>query len=168
NLAELSEAGMFREDLYYRLNVLTLSIPPLRKRSNDVAPLLDLFVTKHAQQLGIDKPGLDDGLVDALASYQWPGNMRQLDNMVLRALTEMDGHLLKAEHFNLPQPQSVGGGSATLNIDGSLDEIMRDYESQVLERLYQSFPSSRKLAKRLNVSHTSIANKLRDYGIRKN
>ncbi|MHC6800215.1 TyrR/PhhR family helix-turn-helix DNA-binding protein, partial [Vibrio antiquarius] len=100
--------------------------------------------------------------------YQWPGNMRQLDNMVLRALTEMDGGILNAEHFNLPQPQSVGAGSATLNIDGSLDEIMRDYESQVLERLYQSFPSSRKLAKRLNVSHTSIANKLRDYGIRKN
>ncbi|MFB1097114.1 transcriptional regulator TyrR [Vibrio diabolicus] len=168
NLAELSEAGMFREDLYYRLNVLTLSIPPLRKRSNDVAPLLELFVAKHAQQLGIDKPEFDDGLVDALANYQWPGNMRQLDNMVLRALTEMDGGILNAEHFNLPQPQSVGAGSATLNIDGSLDEIMRDYESQVLERLYQSFPSSRKLAKRLNVSHTSIANKLRDYGIRKN
>ncbi|MHC6804359.1 sigma 54-interacting transcriptional regulator, partial [Vibrio antiquarius] len=86
NLAELSEAGMFREDLYYRLNVLTLSIPPLRKRSNDVAPLLELFVAKHAQQLGIDKPEFDDGLVDALANYQWPGNMRQLDNMVLRAL----------------------------------------------------------------------------------
>ncbi|MDF5404744.1 transcriptional regulator TyrR, partial [Vibrio parahaemolyticus] len=167
-LAELSEAGMFREDLYYRLNVLTLSIPPLRKRSNDVAPLLELFVAKHAQQLGIDKPEFDDGLVDALANYQWPGNMRQLDNMVLRALTEMDGDILNADHFNLPQPQSVGAGSATLNIDGSLDEIMRDYESQVLERLYQSFPSSRKLAKRLNVSHTSIANKLRDYGIRKN
>ncbi|MCV5856517.1 hypothetical protein OFN53_38460, partial [Escherichia coli] len=68
-------------------------------------------MTKHAQQLGIDKPELDEGLVDALASYQWPGNMRQLDNMVLRALTEMDGHFLKAEQFNLPQPQSVGGGS---------------------------------------------------------
>ncbi|BBM64943.1 transcriptional regulator TyrR [Vibrio alfacsensis] len=168
NLAELAEAGQFREDLYYRLNVLTLNIPPLRKRSNDVAPLLDLFVTKHAQQLGIDKPELDEALVDALANYQWPGNMRQLDNMVLRALTEMDGHVLKVENFNLPQPQAMGGSSATLNLDGSLDEIMRDYESQILERLYQSFPSSRKLAKRLNVSHTSIANKLRDYGIRKN
>ncbi|WP_039973760.1 transcriptional regulator TyrR [Vibrio jasicida] len=167
NLAELAEAGRFREDLYYRLNVLTLNIPPLRKRSNDVAPLLDLFVTKHAQQLGIDKPEFDDELVDALANYQWPGNMRQLDNMVLRALTEMEGSLLKADNFNLPQPQAMGGGSATLNLDGSLDEIMRDYESQILERLYQSFPSSRKLAKRLNVSHTSIANKLRDYGIRK-
>ncbi|WP_182026327.1 transcriptional regulator TyrR [Vibrio rotiferianus] len=167
NLAELAEAGKFREDLYYRLNVLTLNIPPLRKRSNDVAPLLDLFVTKHAQQLGIDKPELDEELVDALANYQWPGNMRQLDNMVLRALTEMDEHVLKAENFNLPQPQAMGGTSTTLNLDGSLDEIMRDYESQILERLYQSFPSSRKLAKRLNVSHTSIANKLRDYGIRK-
>lgn len=167
NLAELAEAGKFREDLYYRLNVLTLNIPPLRKRSNDIAPLLDLFVMKHAQQLGIDKPELDEELVDALANYQWPGNMRQLDNMALRALTEMDGHVLKADNFNLPQPQAMGGGSATLNLDGSLDEIMRDYESQILERLYQSFPSSRKLAKRLNVSHTSIANKLRDYGIRK-
>ncbi|MDF2154338.1 transcriptional regulator TyrR [Vibrio sp. CAU 1672] len=168
NLAELSEAGQFREDLFYRLNVLTLTIPPLRKRTNDIAPLLELFVTKHSQQLGLTKPELDQDLVDGLGSYHWPGNMRQLDNMVLRALTELEGELLKLEHFNLPPPQAVAGGSATLNLDGSLDEIMRDYESQILERLYQSFPSSRKLAKRLNVSHTSIANKLRDYGIRKN
>lgn len=167
-LSALAEAGSFREDLFYRLNVLTLTIPPLRSRSNDIAALLDLFVAKHAQKLAIRKPSYEEGLLDELMAYQWPGNMRQLDNMVLRALTEMEEEELKAEYFHLPQPQTVAGMATQLNLDGSLDDIMRDYEAQVLERLYQSFPSSRKLAKRLNVSHTSIANKLRDYGIRKN
>ena len=80
------------------------------------------------------------------------------------AMDKVEGLL---EHFNLPQMDPVSSNVASLNIDGSLDDIMKDYESQILERLYQSFPSSRKLAKRLNVSHTSIANKLRDYGIGK-
>ncbi len=166
-LADLAEEGTFREDLYYRLNVLTLTIPPLRQRGNDIAPLLDLFVAKHIKNLGLDKPTYAPGLLEQLTSYQWPGNMRQLDNMVLRALTEMPGNELTIDVFHLPQPQAVSMQHGPLNLDGSLDDIMKEYEAQILERLYQSFPSSRKLAKRLNVSHTSIANKLRDYGIRK-
>ena len=151
-----------------RDSVLTLSIPALRERSNDVAPLLELFVAKYAQQLGMLKPKLTVELIDQLGNYQWPGNIRQLDNMVLRALTELDSDTLTVEQFHLPQLETMTAGMANLSLDGSLDEIMKDYESQILEKLYQSFPSSRKLAKRLNVSHTSIANKLRDYGIRKN
>ncbi|WP_428772391.1 transcriptional regulator TyrR [Vibrio sp.] len=167
-LSELADSGSFREDLYYRLNVLTLSIPPLRERSNDIAPLLDLFITKYINQLGMQRPKLDPQLLDQLAHYPWPGNMRQLENMVLRALTELQDETLTLELFHLPKMETVSSPSATINIDGSLDDIMKHYEAQVLERLYQTFPSSRKLAKRLNVSHTSIANKLRDYGIRKN
>ncbi len=167
NLAELAETKSFREDLFYRLNVLTLSIPPLRERLNDIGPLLELFIGKYMKQLGIQKPVLDDNLLDQLSSYSWPGNMRQLDNMVLRALTELEGNVLSADLFHLPQVDNGSGIGANLNLEGPLDEIMKEYESQVLERLYQSFPSSRKLAKRLNVSHTSIANKLREYGIRK-
>lgn len=168
-LAELAESGVFREDLFYRLNVLTLRIPPLRERNSDIAPLLALFVRKHAQQLGMESPNLSDDLLEQLSNYAWPGNMRQLDNMVLRALTELDGDTLSADLFHLPQLDSSASGvlNATLDVDGSLDDIMKSYESQVLTHLYQSFPSSRKLAKRLNVSHTSVANKLRDYGIRK-
>ncbi|KHD26797.1 transcriptional regulator [Vibrio caribbeanicus] len=167
HLADLAESGSFREDLFYRLNVLTLIIPPLRERSNDIAPLLELFVAKYVKQLGIGKPELSDTLIDQLVTYQWPGNMRQLENMVLRALTELESDVLDAELFHLPQLESSSSHLPSINLDGSLDEIMKEYESQVLERLYQSFPSSRKLAKRLNVSHTSVANKLREYGIRK-
>ncbi|MDW6004106.1 transcriptional regulator TyrR [Vibrio mangrovi] len=167
NLAELAESDKFREDLFYRLNVLTLSIPPLRERPSDVHPLLELFIAKHVRNMGMKKPHYDEAVIEQLSNYQWPGNMRQLDNMVLRALTEMPDDELKEEYFHLPGVESVSGGLGLLNLDGSLDEIMKDYEAKVLERLYQSFPSSRKLAKRLNVSHTSVANKLRDYDIRK-
>jgi len=168
NLGELAESRSFREDLFYRLNVLTLNIPSLRERPNDIAPLLDLFVSKYVKQLGVKKPELSEDLVDQLINYQWPGNMRQLENMVLRALTELDSATITVDLFHLPQLESATANGPAINLDGSLDEIMKDYESQVLERLYQSFPSSRKLAKRLNVSHTSVANKLREYGIRKN
>lgn len=166
-LADLAESGVFREDLFYRLNVLTLQIPPLRERSNDIAPLLELFVAKYVKQLGISKPTIADDLTEQLVTYQWPGNMRQLENMVLRALTELETDCLTADLFHLPQLETPASNGPALSLEGSLDEIMKEYESQVLERLYHSFPSSRKLAKRLNVSHTSVANKLREYGIRK-
>ncbi len=165
-LAELTEAGTFREDLFYRLNVLSLHIPSLRARSSDIIILLDLFISKYALQLGINKPEIRDETIEILMQYPWPGNIRQLDNMVLRAMTRLSGDTLEMDDFELPsieQPNAIVG----INLDGPLDEIMKSYESQILKNLYQSFPSSRKLAKRLNVSHTSIANKLRDYGIRK-
>lgn len=167
NLAQLTEKGLFREDLYYRLNVLTLSIPPLRERPSDVAPLLELFVNKYSQQLGIAKPILEAELVEELSNYQWPGNIRELDNTVLRALTQLDSANLSIEDFQLPKAESALPNNFGVNLEGSLDEIMKEYESQILDRLYQSFPSSRRLAKRLGVSHTSIANKLREYGISK-
>lgn len=170
-LSQLTQSGSFREDLYYRLNVLNLSIPSLRERSSDVLPLVDMFVAKYAQQLGLKVPSYDEQLIEQLTLYPWPGNIRQLENSVLRAMTQLDDDVLKFEHFQLPTLQASRSAfetqSENFTLDGSLDEMMRKHESQILERLYQSFPSSRKLAKRLEVSHTSIANKLRDYGIRK-
>lgn len=167
HLADLAESGRFREDLFYRLNVLTVRIPPLRERPSDIQPLLELFIAKHTQKLGMIKPELADDLLDQLTHYPWPGNIRQLDNMVLRALTEMPDNFLRVDYFHLPPLEAGTSGLASVNLDGPLDEIMKAYEAQILDKLYQSFPSSRKLAKRLNVSHTSVANKLRDYGIRK-
>lgn len=167
NLALLAESGQFREDLYYRLNVLTLTIPPLKERPSDIHPLVELFVAKHSKKLNMLKPMISEELFEQLAYYPWPGNIRQLENSVLRALTEVDDIPLNIEHFHLPSVENEAAGILQLNLEGSLDSIMSDYESQILDKLYQSFPSSRKLAKRLGVSHTSIANKLREYGINK-
>lgn len=165
DLFELTQTGRFRHDLFYRLNVLTLTIVPLRQRIDDIAPLLEHFIAKHSQQLGITPPRISDKLMAKLVHYSWPGNMRQMDNMVLRALTQSDGSTLNADDFALPEIKSITTEMGDFAADESLDEIMKRYESQVLTHLYQAYPSSRKLAKRLNVSHTSIANKLREYGI---
>jgi transcriptional regulator of aroF, aroG, tyrA and aromatic amino acid transport len=167
NLAALTEKGDFREDLYYRLNVLTLSIPSLRERPSDVVALLDLFISRYSLQLGINKPVLSQEVIEVLSSYQWPGNIRELDNTVLRGLTQLNGDRLTIDNFQLPKVESAIVNDVGVNLEGGLDDIMKQYESQILDKLYQSFPSSRKLAKRLGVSHTSIANKLREYGIKK-
>ncbi|QIA62976.1 transcriptional regulator TyrR [Vibrio astriarenae] len=167
NLSDLAEAGSFREDLYYRLNVLTLNIPPLRERASDIAPLMELFVAKHAHSMNMMIPKWTSELISQLSTYHWPGNMRQLDNMVLRALTQLEGDELASDSFELPSNEKLPASFNSQQLDGSLDEIMKHYEAQILEHLFQTYPSSRKLAKRLDVSHTSIANKLRDYSIRK-
>ncbi len=167
NLAELTERGEFRQDLYYRLNVLTLSIPALKERPGDIVPLLELFIRKHALQLGIHKPQITQQVSELLSAYPWPGNCRELDNTVLRAITRLSGDTFSVEDFQLPKVEAIISNHFDMNNADSLDEMMKQYESQILKRLYQSFPSSRKLAARLGVSHTSVANKLREYGINK-
>lgn len=165
-LPDLVAAGAFREDLYYRLNVLALVVPPLRERPADIVPLADLFLSQFAQEMQQAKPQITDDLAGYLSQYAWPGNIRQLRNILFRAMTQIEGAMLKVEDVQLPENESMTLISEE-NLDGSLDEIMKRYESGILTNLYRSYPSTRKLAKRLGVSHTAVANKLREYGIGK-
>jgi transcriptional regulator of aroF, aroG, tyrA and aromatic amino acid transport len=167
NLAGMVDNNEFREDLYFRLNVLNLTIPPLRERLNDVEPLLEHFIAKHSLSLGVEKSSLTEDAKTVLTDYQWPGNIRELENATLRALSLSEGGDLSSASFDL-KPHALSQQGARLNLDGSLDSIMKEYEAQVIQTLFLSFPSSRKLAKRLGVSHTSIANKLREYEINRN
>lgn len=164
SLSNLVAQGLFREDLYYRLNVLTLTIPPLRERGADIMPLTEQFITLFADQLGISCPKLSTDLAPLLTQYGWPGNVRQLKNVLYRSVTQLDRNELCAKDIVLPEVST----EMMLNnniMDGSLVEICKRFECSVLTQLYGSYPSTRKLAKRLGVSHTAIANKLREYGL---
>ncbi|WP_159566382.1 transcriptional regulator TyrR [Budvicia diplopodorum] len=164
SLLNLVSQGLFREDLYYRLNVLTLNIPPLRERVQDIMPLTEQFITLFVDQLGIPRPKLAPELTALLTQYGWPGNVRQLKNVLYRGLTQMEGNELRVKDIVLPEITS----EMMLNhniMEGSLDDICKRFECSVLTQLYSSYPSTRKLAKRLGVSHTAIANKLREYGL---
>lgn len=164
NLVELVQRGEFREDLYYRLNVLSLALPPLRERQADIMPLTELFVARLADEQGMPQPKLSPQLANYLTHYGWPGNVRQLKNAIYRALTQLDGGELRPQDIALPDfDAEVTLGEEALN--GSLDDISKRFERSVLTRLYRTYPSTRKLAKRLGVSHTAIANKLREYGL---
>ncbi|ELR67510.1 Transcriptional repressor protein TyrR [Photobacterium marinum] len=165
-LPDLVASGDFREDLYYRLNVLPLVVPPLRERTADIVPLADLFLAQFAQELQQSKPIISDELAQYLSQYAWPGNIRQLRNVLFRAMTQVEGNEVTVDDVQLPENESAGIISEE-TLDGTLDEIMKRYESGILNNLYRSYPSTRKLAKRLGVSHTAVANKLREYGINK-
>ena len=165
NLEQEVATGRFREDLYYRLNVLTLNLPPLRDRPQDIMPLTELFVARFADEQGVARPKLSNDLSHMLTRYGWPGNVRQLKNAVYRALTQLNGYELRAQDILLPDFDAGSLPVGEEAMDGSLDDITRRFERSVLTQLYRSYPSTRKLAKRLGVSHTAIANKLRDYGL---
>lgn len=127
-------------------------------------PLTELFVARFADEQGVARPKLSSDLNSFLSKYGWPGNVRQLKNAIYRALTQTEGFELRPQDIVLPEfevEMSLGDEA----IDGTLDEISKRFERSVLTRLYRTYPSTRKLAKRLGVSHTAIANKLRDYGL---
>ncbi len=100
-----------------------------------------------------------------LTRYSWPGNVRQLKNAVYRALTQLEGFELRPQDILLPDHDVASLPVGEEAMEGSLDDITRRFERSVLTQLYRSYPSTRKLAKRLGVSHTAIANKLREYGL---
>ena len=165
DLADLVEQGKFRKDLYYRLNVLSLHLPSLRERREDIAPLTKMFVNEFADKQGIPAPYVDNEVFDYLARYSWPGNVRQLKNILYCALSQLTSTKLTVNDIELPV-QTSSRISSIDNIENkTLDEMTKQFEKEILLQLYDKYPSSRKLAKRLGVSHTAIANKLRDYGM---
>ncbi|ENO8808271.1 transcriptional regulator TyrR [Photobacterium damselae] len=166
-LHELVAAGQFREDLYYRLNVLALVVPPLRERVADILPLSELFLSQFAKELQQTKPSISDEVSHCLTQYAWPGNIRQLRNILFRAMTQVESDVLQMEDIHLPENEVSSSIISDETLEGSLDEIMKRYESGILANLYKTYPSTRKLATRLGVSHTAIANKLREYDLTK-
>ncbi|TMO49522.1 transcriptional regulator TyrR [Pseudoalteromonas ruthenica] len=164
DLPAMVQEGSFREDLYYRINVLTLEISPLRDRKADIGPLAEHFVQKYAQQNGATVPSLSKECIEYLEQYPWPGNVRQLENAIYRAVSLLDDSELTVEHLQLPSFTNDLGYLES-DFEGSLDQAVKRFEATLLRKLYPAYPSSRQLAKRLGLSHTAVANKLREYGI---
>lgn len=167
DLSDLCQQGKFREDLYYRINVLNLLIPPLRERVMDIVPLAELFLEHYSQQLVSPARQLSAECREYVRNYAWPGNVRQLKNSIFRAVSMATGvREVTSEDLRLPA-WSENFGYFDQEFEGSLDQAVKQFESSLLRRLYPAYPSTRQLAKKLGVSHTAIANKLREYGIGK-
>lgn len=160
------EEGKMRSDLFHRLNVLTLNIPPLRERKEDIPELVTLFIKQISQQLGILTPCFDQAFIQYLQNYPWTGNVRELHNALYRACSLVEQGQLTIVGLNLVEQESLPIALEQFGHE-TLEEIMNKFEATVLRKFYEQYPSTRKLATRLGVSHTAIANKLRHYGIGK-
>jgi TyrR family helix-turn-helix protein len=161
----------FREDLFYRLNVLNLNLPPLRDRVEDIALIARHFVVLAATQMNLKQPLIDESAMQLLSSYHWPGNIRELQNVLFRAVALNERGDISAENISIALAQ-IRPNESTKTIDVTVKKEVIDwasaqeeFEQQLITALYPFYPTTRKLAERLRVSHNKIAMKLRQFGI---
>lgn len=164
DIQALAVEGRFREDLMYRLAVLTLDVPPLRARREDVGLLAEVFVARAATQAGRPVPRLSPAALGALEALDWPGNVRQLQNVLFRAVTLTDGPEIGPHDLELASA-AVGGTPGAAATAGTWHDAVGAFERSLLLSLLPVYPSTRRLARRLGVSHTMIADKLRAHGL---
>jgi DNA-binding NtrC family response regulator len=136
DLGQLVEAGLFREDLFFRLDVFPIAVPPLRDRRDDILPLADHFLTRFGDLHGIEAPRISPPTLARMMSYDWPGNVRELENFIERSVIMHPG--ARSFPFDLPRPGQ--GNGATEMIDRALedqwtlDRLEREYLLSTLER----------------------------------
>ena len=161
NLSREVEAGRFREDLYYRFNVVALTLPPLRDRREDIPELVTHLLAKHAQTLGKHLTGVTHEAMQILMACPWKGNIRELDNALQRAAILGDGPLLTPE--DLPPDLAPRTDDPALVED--LGEAVRRFEKIHIERLLRRYPDKKEVARRLGVGLSSLYRRIADYGI---
>ncbi len=162
NLEKMVSEGSFREDLFYRLNVLNLEVPPLRERGQDILLLARHFMAQACAQIQRLPCRLAPGTYPALLGNRWPGNVRQLQNVIFRAAAINESNLVDIGDLDIAGTEVARQADGEV---GSLEEAVEGFEKALLEKLYVNYPSSRQLAARLQTSHTAIAHRLRKYGI---
>jgi len=117
NLADLVRHGTFREDLYHRINVVPIVIPPLRERREDIPLLTDFFLNLFRQHQGKALPGISKKAMDLLLSYSWPGNVRELRNALEYATIMVSDELIRPEHLHFSSSQPISGTPESATID---------------------------------------------------
>ena len=172
DIESAARAGKFREDLYYRLNVFPIQVPPLRERRGDVGPLAGAFARKFAQRLGRSIEPLSDDCVRRLEAYRWPGNVRELQNIVERAvITSRDGRL----NLDRALPESVNAVAAAVVSDSStvqrvltakeLEELERNNIIAALKSTEWKVAGENGAAQLLGVKPTTLSSRMKALGI---
>jgi PAS domain S-box-containing protein len=168
NLEERVAQGEFREDLFYRLNVVAIEIPPLRDRVEDIPELVQLFAREIALQYGKPVPNFDPEVMVTLMNYSWPGNIRQLRNMIERLVILTEDDRIRREH--LPPSIQVPRLSSETSISGQphidTNEKGDESELQVIQNaLKTTYGNKTAAAKLLGISRGTLYNKMRKYGL---
>jgi DNA-binding NtrC family response regulator len=166
NLLQEVEAGKFREDLYYRLNVVCIHTPPLRERREDIPDLVEHLLRRHSESLGKHINGVSHEAMQVLLGCRWRGNVRELDNALQRAVILGEGPLITPADLPPleadPQGQSAPPGPEEAD---NLARAVEDFERQFIERVLRQAPDKKEAARRLGVGLSSLYRKIADLGI---
>jgi transcriptional regulator with PAS, ATPase and Fis domain len=178
DLQKMAEEGEFRSDLYYRLNVIPLIVPSLRERREDIALLALHFIQSHAKRMGCPAPAVDDEALALLKRYGWPGNVRQLGNMMERVVALCSSNRIAVDdlpaeirHFSPPEdsapdPSSLFAlPSEGINLEAIVEDLEKAWIKQALER---SRYTQKKAASLLGLTPRSLRYRLQKYGMEAN
>ena len=162
NLEQMVREGTFREDLYYRLNVVSIFIPPLRERREDIIPLINHFLMVENQKYHTNKSIYSD-TIDAFEGYCWPGNVRELENLLENLVITTPGDIIRRENLplKLRRPQQVSAEEEEETV--SLKSVVERAEYAAIERAIEKYGSIRKAAAALDVNPSTITRKMQLY-----
>jgi two-component system response regulator PilR (NtrC family) len=166
-LDELVKAGKFREDLYYRINVIELHVPTLRERLDDVPPLVDMLLGRIARHIGVPQPEISDEAMEKLLGYSYPGNVRELENVLERAVTLCSGDRVAPEDIQLKQGvgldlPSVVDEMAADGLEGQLEHIERE---AIVKALEQTRYNKTRAAELLGMTFRQLRYRVKKLGI---
>lgn len=165
NLEEMLSTGEFREDLYYRLNVITIALPPLRNRKEDICILAEHFIRKISQKLQKEVDGIDKECIMYFQGYNWPGNIRELENVIERAINLCDRKIITTDDL----PSYITNDSSShlgfLNLKDDELHTMEEYEREIIKAAMEKYKSYNKAGKALGLTHRTISLKCKKYGI---
>jgi DNA-binding NtrC family response regulator len=168
DLTECVKNGTFREDLYYRLKVMVINLPPLHERIEDIIPMAKMFVEQNNKEFSKNITGFSEEAEQLLLNYNWPGNVRELKNVMERAAILCQNEIIEADHLPielrtmpLKEPKSIPKPSSTEE-DLSLQDIERKH---IIETLQKFDGNKSKAARILNISRSTLREKLKQYGI---
>ncbi len=166
NLKEMVKAGSFREDLYYRLNVVSIEIPPLRKRKEDIPLLVQHFVEKINRKYQFAKRVVPE-IIDNFMLYSWPGNIRELENVIERMLVMTEEELINVMHLPVYIRKQVHPGSDNVVLYDNIPfkRAIERTERQLLEQAVKKHGSTRKVAKALRINQSTVVRKIKKYGL---
>jgi len=167
NLENMVIDRTFREDLYYRLNVIPLLVPPLRERLQDIRLLSELFLKHFADKLQRAVCGFSPLALERLETYNWPGNVRELKNVIERAVNLVDGLEIQSEHIFLGRLSGSVIAPTVVQFETyqTLDERLGEMERVILQETARRFGSSRRMGAVLGLSHTAVLKKMHKYGL---
>lgn len=162
DLRQETAAGRFREDLFYRLNVVRIDLPPLRERREDIPELADFLLARHARAMGKRFTGISHETMQILMASPWRGNVRELENVIQRAVILSEGPLITPADL----PPDLAPAPLDPALVDDLAEATRRFERQHIEKILRRFPDKKEAARRLNVGLSSLYRKIAELGIR--
>jgi two-component system response regulator PilR (NtrC family) len=165
DLGELVAAGRFREDLYYRINVIEMRVPSLRDRPGDVSELAASITQRFAQRLAMTPPVISAEAMELLSSHDYPGNVRELENIIERALTLCDGAAIRPEDIELRGPPTFED-SVPLHRPGTLPQTLEDMERASIRKALEDARYNKTAAARaLGISFRALRYRIKKLGI---